>query len=191
MSGASSAIGTCYHMCPVREMKWREANKLLHVFEVKNKSDKYPKVDPEKAVKQFSRSAAGKREDMPSDLRPSHVLLKTMNYLINKIIPITDVPWNVVYDFVNDRVQGIRQDITIQRIEDLNTVQIFEKCIRFYITASYILCEESSETFSQHLNRQQLQICLEKLLYLYKKFDSEYFFEFVAVFYAQSIDESE
>lgn len=191
MGSETPVIGSCMFMCPSKEMKWREKNKLLHVLEIKHGTEADPKVDPEKAIKEFSRSAAGKIQSSPSDLRPSNILLKTMNYLVNKIVSIEGVPWVEVYNFVNDRIQAIRQDITIQMIEDENSLQIYEKCIRFYIISSYILCEELQSRFDQFLNKQQLCICLEKLINLYQKFQSDAMNEFISIHFCLNVNNCE
>lgn len=169
----SPLIGTCFKMCPYKEMKWREKNKLLHLFEIQSSTESDPKADPNKVIKQFSRSAAGKSDQTAEDLRPSTILLETVNYLIRDIIPLDPMPFLEIYNFIDNRIQAIRQDITIQMIEDVNSLQIYEKCVRFYIVSSYILCEESPAKFDQHLNSKQLTICLEKVLNLHKKFQSE------------------
>ncbi|XP_015911607.2 germinal-center associated nuclear protein [Parasteatoda tepidariorum] len=182
--------GTCLNMCSVSEMKWRERNGLLHIFERKTDVKDKQIADPDKVVKQFTRSAAGKSYTSPSDLRPSPVLLATMNYLVNEIIP-KNIPYILVYDFVNDRIQGIRQDITIQMIEDLNTLVIFEKCVRFYLLSSYLLCEEPSTVFDMHLNNKQLTICLEKLMMLYSKFKNNNLCDFIAIYLSQKVVNSE
>lgn len=168
-------------MCPDKEIKWREKNKLLHKFEILPGTESEPKADPNRVVKQFTRSAAGKLEQSKEELRPSDVLLTTMNYLMHDIIIMDSVPFIEIYDFINDRVQAIRQDITIQMIGDKNAVQIYEKCVKFYVISSYILCEESQNKFDQHLNSKQLSICLEKVMELYENFPSESMNEIISI----------
>ncbi|GBL80452.1 Germinal-center associated nuclear protein [Araneus ventricosus] len=187
MANTDLVVGTCNQMCSEKEIRWRERNGLLHYFEINNALKHEIKADPKKVVKQFSRSAAGKQLLSPSDLRPSPILLKAVNYLIEEILPRTELPWVAIYDFVNDRIQAIRQDMTIQMIEDINSVEILEKCVRFYITASYVLCEEPSSKFDQHLNSQQLSICLERLFVLYHKFKSKYISEFIAIYFVENV----
>lgn len=79
--------GTCQTMCPARELRNREAQNRLHHFEMLpgTERDRRPKGDPSRAVKEYSRPAAGKDATKPSDLRPPPVLLKTVNYLIDDI----------------------------------------------------------------------------------------------------------
>lgn len=42
------------------------------------------------------------------------MLHKTLNYLIESVLPRTDVPFAEVYNFIRDRTRAIRQDLTIQ-----------------------------------------------------------------------------
>lgn len=184
-------IGTCQKMCPNKEMMWREKNKLLHSFEIQAGTDFNPKADPNKVIKQFTRSAAGKLEQSASDLRPSNVLLKTMDYLINTIVPLDSVSWIEVYNFVDNRVQAIRQDITIQMIQDKNALVIYEKCVRFYIASSYILCEQPQSKFDQHLNSKQLSVCLEKVISLYQNFQSDAMNEIISIQLSLNISHNE
>ncbi|GFR30261.1 germinal-center associated nuclear protein [Trichonephila clavata] len=191
MADIKCVVGMCLQMCSKREIEWRESKNLLHFFEINHAIKKEIKAHPTKVIKQYTRSAAGKELLSPTELRPSPILLKTVNYLINEIIPRTEIPWLVVYDFVNDRIQAIRQDMTVQRIEDHNAVEILEKCVRFYIIASYVLCEEPQNKFDQHLNSQQLSICLESLFTLYKKFKSNSCCEFIAIYLAENVTYAE
>lgn len=59
---------------------------LLHRYEIheETKHMKRPKVDPAKAVKCFSRSAAGQVMTNPDSLRPPHILLSTIQYLFTE-----------------------------------------------------------------------------------------------------------
>lgn len=169
MSDRVPINGSCLDMCPERERKLRERQRLLHMFEVKEgtENDVKPQADKRKTVKQFSRSAAGQRKQDPSDLRPSHILLRTVTYLVKYILPRTDVPWNVVYDFVNDRIQSVRQDMTLQVIEDRNAIQILEKSVRFYLVSYWELCTEPLSNFDPFLNNKELLVSLKRLLKMY------------------------
>lgn len=187
MASSSYLVGTCHQMCPEKEIKFRERNNLLHYFEIDHTTKGNAKADPKKIIKQFSRSAAGKAHQSPCDLRPSDILLSTVNYLMNEIIPNDKLPFPSIYDFINDRLQAVRQDITYQMIQDDNSVKIFEKCVRFYITSSYILCDATQFKFDPHLNDQQLSICIEKLFVLYKTFESEHTAEFIGIYLSRNL----
>lgn len=83
-------------MCPARELRGREAQNRLHRFEVLagTERDRRPCGDPLRAVKEYSRPAAGKDSTNPTDLRPPAVLLKTVCYLIDDIAAAPHLdPW--------------------------------------------------------------------------------------------------
>ncbi|ELU00268.1 hypothetical protein CAPTEDRAFT_145958, partial [Capitella teleta] len=126
-----------------------------------------PKADPQRMVKEYQRPAAGKSDPRPSDLRPPGVLLSTVNYLIDEIVPKTDCNWSVVYEFVFDRMRAVRQDMVIQRIEGLPAIDILQKIIRFYFFAHYKMCTEPTNKFDPQINDTHLQECLKRLLVLY------------------------
>lgn len=71
-SNSKFIFGTCEAMCPPEEIAMRRKNRLLHYFEQKT------------LVKEFSRSAADKKEAKSSELRTFGALQTTINYLINK-----------------------------------------------------------------------------------------------------------
>ncbi len=86
-------------MCPARELRKREAQNRLHRFEMLEgtERDKQPRGDPLRAVKEYSRPAAGKDSTNPTDLRPPAVLLKTVCYLIDDISASPHLhPWTEV-----------------------------------------------------------------------------------------------
>lgn len=88
--------GSCQSMCPVRELRERERQKRLHRFEMMpgTERDRLPRGDPLRAVKEYSRPAAGKDSTNPAELRPPDVLLKTVCYLIDDIAASPHLhPW--------------------------------------------------------------------------------------------------
>lgn len=92
-------LGTCTTMCPILELKDREAQRRLHRFEMLRgtERDRVPHADPSRAVKEYSRPAAGKDSTRASDLRPPGVLLKTTCYLVDEIVASSVLqPWSEV-----------------------------------------------------------------------------------------------
>lgn len=169
--------GTCMQMCPQREILLREKQRRLHFFETvaftsrstNSNISQQEKLtaDPRAVVKEFTRSAAGKAID-PSELRPFHVLLRTVNYLIDVIAAKDgDYPWHMIYLFVFDRTRSVRQDLVVQRISGKPVVEIFEKICRFHIISSYQLCESTIDVFDGKINNDHLAECLKRLLCFY------------------------
>lgn len=91
--------GICQSMCPARELQERESQNRLHRFEILagTARDRHPRADALRAVKEYSRPAAGKDATNPTDLRPPAVLLKTVCYLIDDVAASPRLhPWTEV-----------------------------------------------------------------------------------------------
>lgn len=158
-------------MCPEEEIVRREKDGLLSVLEIdhtKSRADKQM-TSSSLAIKEFVRSGAGRDLTQAHLLRPVHVLLETMGYLLNKIVVRSDVDWLTVYNFVNNRLKCIAQDMTVQCIEGLEAVTIFEQMIRFYLYSQARLANESVDNFNPVLNHQLFQKCLHKLMTMYEQ----------------------
>ncbi|XP_062871667.1 SAC3 domain-containing protein 1 [Trichomycterus rosablanca] len=168
----SVQLGTCTTMCPISELKHREAQRRLHRFEMVSgtERDRVPRADPSRAVKEYSRPAAGKDSTRACDLRSPGVLLKTVCYLVDEIVASTTLqPWTEVYSFVFDRLRSVRQDMIIQRVSGQECVAILERTVRFLIYASYRLCSEPLRLFDPRINDTHLQECLSWLLECYRE----------------------
>lgn len=88
--------GSCRGMCSGRELRERERQKRLHRFEMMpgTERDRLPRGDPLRAVKEYSRPAAGKDSTDPAELRPPDVLLQTVCYLIDDVAASPHLhPW--------------------------------------------------------------------------------------------------
>uniref|UniRef100_A0A7N8YBL0 SAC3 domain containing 1 n=1 Tax=Mastacembelus armatus TaxID=205130 RepID=A0A7N8YBL0_9TELE len=165
--------GICEAMCPARELRDREAQNRLHRFEMLAGTEKSrrPRGDPLRAVKEYSRPAAGKDSTNPSDLRPPAVLLKTVCYLIDDIAASRTLhPWSEIYGFVFDRVRAVKQDMIIQRLSGLDCVAILERTVRFFIYSSYHLCGEPLQLYDPCINDTHLQ---ENLSWLFECYATE------------------
>ncbi|KAJ8419040.1 hypothetical protein AAFF_G00005390 [Aldrovandia affinis] len=180
----SGPRGTCMSMCPIREVREREAQRLLHRFEILpgTESDRLPRADPSRTVKEYSRPAAGKDSTRPCDLRPPSVLLKTMCFLIDDIATSPTLqPWTEGYDFVFDRLRCVRQDMVIQRVSGAECVAVLERTVRFLLYASYRLCEEPLRLYDPRINDTHLQESLSWLLDCYSSGEHRHLEEFQAL----------
>lgn len=95
--------GACQTMCPAWERHKREFQNRLHRFEmvVGTQKDRRPRADPLRAVKEYSRPAAGKDFANSADLRPPAVLLKTVCYLIDEVAASPHLhPWTEASSFL-------------------------------------------------------------------------------------------
>ncbi|XP_029355533.1 SAC3 domain-containing protein 1 [Echeneis naucrates] len=162
--------GTCQTMCPAHELQVRETQNRLHRFEMLGGTERNrrPMGDPLRAVKEYSRPAAGKDSTNPKELRPPAVLRKTVRYLIDGIAASSSLhPWTEVYNFVFDRLRGVKQDMIIQRVTGSDCVAILEQTVRFLIYASYRLCGEPLRLYDPRINDTHLQENLSWLLDCY------------------------
>lgn len=168
--------GTCHLMCPEKERIMREKENLLHILELDSVSvdqkgprtrNISPRGDPKRVVKEFHRSAAGRDMQQPSEIRPFSVLMKTVDHLLGTVIKDTRVPWNVVYEFITDRLRSVRQDMIIQQLPYGECIAILEPVVRFHVYAAYRLCEEPIDLFDPVLNETHLKECLKRLLVIY------------------------
>lgn len=166
-------FGSCLSMCPDKERWMREREGLLHVLEMDDKTRrlKRPKADPAKIVKCFSRPAAGQLMPDTTELRPAPVLLATIRYLFLKVVTRVDYDWAMIYDFVFDRLRAIRQEVVIQRIRGIESIQILEPIVRFHVYAGQRLCEKNISVFDPKINSQHLLECLKQLLVLYDQLE--------------------
>ncbi|XP_077440395.1 SAC3 domain-containing protein 1 isoform X2 [Vanacampus margaritifer] len=162
--------GACQTMCPAGELHKRESQNRLHRFEMVagTQKDRRPRADPLRAVKEYSRPAAGKDSANSADLRPPAVLLKTVCYLIDEVAASPHLqPWTEVYSFVFDRLRSVKQDMIIQRAHGPDCVAILERVVRFLMYASYRLCDEPLRLFDPRINDVHLQENLSWLLDCY------------------------
>ncbi|XP_059490238.1 SAC3 domain-containing protein 1 isoform X1 [Neocloeon triangulifer] len=173
MSSASINIfiqGTCEEMCPKNEREMRQRERLLHPLEMKIGSERHspPLADPAKTVKEYSRPAAGHRQERACDLRPLPVLSRTTNYLVNLALNQNSMKsWTAVYDFVADRLRAVRKDLVVQGLGGEEVLSILELMVLFHIYAGYRLCDQQTSKFDPKLNNDLLIDCLRRALDLY------------------------
>ncbi|XP_051961994.1 SAC3 domain-containing protein 1 [Xyrauchen texanus] len=176
--------GICMTMCPAYELRQREVQNRLHRFEMVAGTERYrvPCADVSRAVKEYSRPAAGKDSTRSSDLRPPSVLLKTVCYLVDAVAASSIFqPWTEVYSFVFDRLRSVRQDMIIQRVSGPECIAVLEKSVRFLLYASYRLCGQPLQHYDPRINDTHLQESLSWLLECYKEGKHQHQEEFQAL----------
>lgn len=159
-------------MCPLSEVRLRERENLLHPFEVaENHSSRSPKANIKRCVKEYRRPTVGKEDVDPSEVRPPEVLVKTVDYLIDRIAT-QECQWSEIYDFLFDRLRSVRQDLVMQDVHGTETINILERAVRFHIYSDYRLCREHIAVFDEKINSQHTQECLKRLIKLYNENDN-------------------
>ncbi|KAL9247939.1 hypothetical protein vseg_021313 [Gypsophila vaccaria] len=160
-------VGTCPFMCPEKERREREQIRDLATFErlYGNPS----KSSSTLAVKKFCRTISTK-DVRATDIRPLPVLEDTLNYLM-KLFDSCDQPFEAVHDFIFDRTRSIRQDLSMQNINNDKVICMYEKMVKFHVVSHHKLrrCKGDSTIISSihYLNREQLTKCLASLYNLY------------------------
>lgn len=94
-------------------------------------------ADESRVVKEFSRSAAGHKAPRAKELRTPRALLKTVEYLLSEVINDKRKPYNVVYDFIFDRLRAVRQEIVMQNLSEATTVELMEPICMFLTLSLY------------------------------------------------------
>ena len=146
--GKPDLVGECEQMCPEPEIEERVRFKELDAWE---KPDGWETMDDGKlaiaarqtAVKKYKRSDAGSIQNVPSLVRPPHVLASTFAHLATKVMGSQNLVGsqdNVIesYLFLWDRCRAIRKDFILQNYTtggnvDKIVMDVLEKMARFFI----------------------------------------------------------
>ncbi|RLN97604.1 hypothetical protein BBJ28_00011435 [Nothophytophthora sp. Chile5] len=157
-------LGQCQRLCPPQEETERRRCQELSRFERATTAS--PTLV---AVKRYRRAAAGRATLDARDLRPAPVLLATLRHLFTSVLVWPDSgEFLSVYHFVNDRIRSVRQDFTIQRIEDASLATALQQTARFYLlaglrAAQLLSSQELQQDWSARLNDEQLVSALAQL----------------------------
>ncbi|KAK1317962.1 hypothetical protein QJS10_CPA05g00754 [Acorus calamus] len=155
-------IGTCPDMCPAKERAQRERLRDLSAFERLNGNP--GKTSSSLAVKKFCRTISAS-EMAVADIRPLPVLQDTLRYLF-RLLETSGYQFEMVHDFVFDRMRSIRQDLSLQHIVNDQAIQMYEEMVKFHIIANHKLPKNSDKSL-HHLNMEQLTKCLISLYDMY------------------------
>jgi SAC3 domain-containing protein 1 len=159
-SGAA-LVGTCEDMCPRAEQVLRIRERLLHKLEMGQNTGG--------PIKEFSRPAAGQKPPSPQEVRSPGALLHTTTHLLTVTLNCKQEPLHVIYDFIFDRLRAVRQDLVLQDLEDLTTLLILTRCVRFHLVFSLLLSPHPIARFDPHINFSHLLDCLKHCIKLHHK----------------------
>lgn len=166
--------GTCQDMCPEKERLLRIHGNMVSQFECKLIDTKL-EPDIEIMVKQYARSSADQANALSHELRPTPVLLKTMNYMLRNIIyPIeSNIEQDLAswYDFCWDRLRAIRKDIVQQNLQNSEVITILEQIGRFHIACYDLMLGYPG--FDIKLNTENLNNCIQMLMPMYRDLDHQ------------------
>lgn len=165
--------GISEEMCP----EWEKITRIVE-YDVRN-PEKTPDDSgdlvamPSLMVKRLARSAAGQDAPLPMDVRSFSTLRKTLDYLIDDLIP-DDSLLPSKHNFLWDRTRAIRIDLSVQKYnltpdERTDLVYCLETIARFHVTALHLLSQDdfAAEDFSEQQEIEQLGKTLISLKELY------------------------
>ncbi|KAF5340886.1 hypothetical protein D9758_012172 [Tetrapyrgos nigripes] len=159
LEDAITMVGTCTDMCPRFERYRRERENNLFEWEVIPGTKR---VDHQRAVKMYERAAGDKV--IPSDLRPPHVLKRTLDYLFHDLLPRGG--FSPTFNFIRDRSRAVRNDFTMQHQTGELAIKCHDRCARFHIVALHL--ERETPGFSIEMEEQQLMNTLQSLKEFYE-----------------------
>ncbi|XP_034261684.1 SAC3 domain-containing protein 1 [Pantherophis guttatus] len=156
----------CKDMCPAGEFYRRRRQKRLHRLELG--LDRQP--DPARAVKEFSRPAAGQAPPPPADLRPPPVLLATVHHLLSpSVAEASQVSPAERCAFVADRLRAVRLDLALQRPPAAPCAALLERALLYLLHAGARLCNQAPARFDPHLHDGQLRETFAALRRAYRR----------------------
>lgn len=160
LNDAISFSGTCLDMCPIFERVRRALENNVKSLE---KDPQTNRISRDKAIKAFSRPAAGQPPPLPSEVRPPFVLVKTLDYIIENVVP--HLP--EAHSFIWDRTRSIRQDFTYQNYYGPESIDCHERIVRIHLVSLHIMAGSDVE-YSQQQELEQFNKALQTLMEIYQ-----------------------
>ncbi|CDK28216.1 unnamed protein product [Kuraishia capsulata CBS 1993] len=152
--------GSCLDMCPVNERIERIHKKQVSKWE---KDPVSGRISRERAVKTFVRPS-GQPPPLPSDVRPPHILVKTLDYMIENLLQ--QLPES--QSFIWDRTRSIRQDFTFQNnYSGPESVDCHERICRIHLLSLHIMAGANDPDYSQQQEIEQFTNSLQTLTHMY------------------------
>lgn len=152
--------GSCEDMCPVYERVERLYKNQVSQWE---KDPVTKKISRNYAIKTFMRPS-GQAPPLPSDVRPPGVLQKTLDYIIDTLIP--HLPES--QSFIWDRTRSIRQDFTFQNnYSGYESIDCHEKICRIHILSLHVMAGSNDPDYQQQQEVEQLNNSLQTLTHMY------------------------
>ncbi|CAG58655.1 uncharacterized protein GVI51_E00891 [Nakaseomyces glabratus] len=152
--------GTCLDMCPIFERSRRNVEYTVYSYEKLSPDDK--KAARSKALKVFARPAAAAAPPLPSDVRPPHILVKTLDYIVDNLLDTLPESEG----FLWDRMRSIRQDFTYQNYCGPEAVDCNERIVRIHLLILHVMAK-SKVKYSMQQELEQLHKSLITLSEIY------------------------
>ncbi|KAG4437244.1 hypothetical protein IFR05_007260 [Cadophora sp. M221] len=165
--------GTCEEMCPEFEKIERLVESRVDVSEKGVQPDGTPTRHAvmDKMVKILARSSAGQSAPLPSEVRTTAALRRTVDYLMKDVL--TEANISKVHGFLWNRTRAIRRDFVFHSFmsppELVDQVYCLETIARFHTISLHLMSkpENYSETFDTHQEFEQLGNTMISLMQAY------------------------
>lgn len=165
--------GTCEDMCPQLEKIERLVEGRVDISEKGVQADGSPTRHAvmEKMVKILARSSAGQAAPLPSEVRTTAALRRTVDYLMKDVLTESNI--SKVHGFLWNRTRAIRRDFVFHSFmtqpELVDQVYCLETIARFHAISLHLMSkpENYSETFDTHQEFEQLGNTMISLMQAY------------------------
>lgn len=160
LNDAIAFQGSCLDMCPIFERVRRALENNVKALEKDPVTNKISRL---RAVKAFSRPAAGQPPPLPSEVRPPHILTQSLDFLVDTVLP--QLP--EAHSFLWDRTRSIRQDFTYQNFFGPEAIDCNEKIVRIHLLCLHVMAGSDVE-YSQQQELEQFNKALQTLVEIYQ-----------------------
>lgn len=152
--------GSCEDMCPTYERVERVYKNQVSKWE---KDPSTNKISRHLALKTFMRPS-GQAPSLPSDVRSPDVLQKSLNHIIENLLP--HLPES--QSFIWDRTRSIRQDFTFQNnYSGFESIDCHEKICRIHILSLHVMAGANDPDYQQQQEVEQFNNSLQTLTHMY------------------------
>ncbi|KAG8783637.1 hypothetical protein FRC12_019492 [Ceratobasidium sp. 428] len=162
---AKDLVGTCPGMISEYQYYWRKLRyNNIHSLE----KDEHGEPQWYLTIKDYARSAAGNEQELPSDVRPPNVLLRTTDYLLTHIL--TTHPFTPINQaFIRDRARAIVKDFTMQHVRNAPAIDAHERIVRMAALSMHIFRDQRQPDgpFDHDGERKQFVNALSSLTQFY------------------------
>ncbi|CAE6362545.1 unnamed protein product [Rhizoctonia solani] len=162
---AKDLVGICPGMISEYQYLWRKLRyNNIHTLE----KDEHGVPQWYLTIKDYARSAAGNEQELPSDVRPPDVLLRTTDYILSHILsthPFTPVN----QAFIRDRARAIVKDFTMQHVRNAPAIEAHERIVRMAATSMHVFRDQRQPDgpFDHDGERKQFLNALSSLTQFY------------------------
>ncbi|KDN34090.1 hypothetical protein RSAG8_12816, partial [Rhizoctonia solani AG-8 WAC10335] len=162
---AKDLVGICPGMISEYQYLWRKLRyNNIHSLE----KDEHGVPQWYLTIKDYARSAAGNEQELPSDVRPPEVLLRTTDYILSYVL--SAYPFTPVNQaFIRDRARAIVKDFTMQHVRNAPAIEAHERIVRMAAISMHVFRDQRQPDgpFDHDGERKQFLNALSSLTQFY------------------------